>query len=212
MYICPFLSIALPLTNAFGVVPRNAGGASSRLFSSTLELSTAPLDVFNDFPSLDDMESVATQPEENGDESLFEQVNTAKTTTASTQSGMSIQVTQVSSVTDRASFAPYKEKPWASSPTTQAASVTKESNTDDKESTDDATQSRLMQETGMKSKGGRITASVRETGYDSMRNYLKSVCNHELLNKNEEIILAREIQILIKWEEKREELESNLMR
>jgi RNA polymerase sigma factor (sigma-70 family) len=33
-----------------------------------------------------------------------------------------------------------------------------------------------------------------------------------LLQKNEEIILAREIQILIKWEELREELESELLR
>jgi len=57
---------------------------------------------------------------------------------------------------------------------------------------------------------GRV--SVKETGYDSMRNYIKSMCNHELLNKNEEIILAREIQILLKWEEERENLEAKLLR
>jgi hypothetical protein len=58
----------------------------------------------------------------------------------------------------------------------------------------------------------RITASVRETGTDSMKNYIKSMCNHELLNKNEEIILAREIQILLKWEAEREALEEKLLR
>lgn len=41
---------------------------------------------------------------------------------------------------------------------------------------------------------------------------MKTMGNHELLKKNEEIILAREIQVLIKWEETREELETKLMR
>ena len=58
----------------------------------------------------------------------------------------------------------------------------------------------------------KMRASVRETGYDSMRSYIKTMCNHELLNKNEEVVLAREIQLLMKWEEKREELEGQLMR
>lgn len=58
----------------------------------------------------------------------------------------------------------------------------------------------------------KITASVTETGTDSMKNYMKTMCNHELLNKNEEIILAREIQILLKWEAQREELEHQLLR
>jgi RNA polymerase primary sigma factor len=58
----------------------------------------------------------------------------------------------------------------------------------------------------------RITANVKETGFDSMKYYMKTMGNHELLKKNEEIILAREIQILIKWEEEREDLEAKLMR
>lgn len=62
------------------------------------------------------------------------------------------------------------------------------------------------------SKLPRIKADVRETGYDSMRNYIKTMCNHELLNKNEEVILAREIQILVQWEAVREELELELQR
>jgi hypothetical protein len=58
----------------------------------------------------------------------------------------------------------------------------------------------------------KIRANVRETGTDSIKNYIKTMCNHELLNKNEEIILAREIQILLKWEKQREELENQLLR
>jgi hypothetical protein len=58
----------------------------------------------------------------------------------------------------------------------------------------------------------KVRASVKETGHDSMKNYIKSMCNHELLNKNEEIILAREIQVLLKWEEQREQLEEQLLR
>ena len=38
-----------------------------------------------------------------------------------------------------------------------------------------------------------VVASVQETGHDLRKNYLKSMGNHELLRKNEEIILARQI-------------------
>ncbi len=58
----------------------------------------------------------------------------------------------------------------------------------------------------------KVRANVRETGYDSMRNYIKTMCNHELLNKNEEVVLAREIQLLMAWEKTREELEAQLLR
>ena len=58
----------------------------------------------------------------------------------------------------------------------------------------------------------KIKARVRETGTDSMKNYMKIMCNHELLNKNEEVILAREIQILLNWELEREKLEEKLLR
>lgn len=58
----------------------------------------------------------------------------------------------------------------------------------------------------------RIRANVKETGFDSMKYYMKTMGNHELLKKNEEIILAREIQVLIGWEGKREELEAKLLR
>ena len=58
----------------------------------------------------------------------------------------------------------------------------------------------------------KVRASVKETGYDSMRSYIKTMCNHELLNKNEEVVLAREIQLLIKWEAERDALEEALLR
>lgn len=67
---------------------------------------------------------------------------------------------------------------------------------------------RLLRENHSK----RVRASVRETGYDSINQYMKSMCNHELLNRNEEVILGREIQILIKYEAAREELEDRLKR
>jgi len=72
-------------------------------------------------------------------------------------------------------------------------------------------QQKLLQEITTPS-GKKIRAQVRETGYDSIRTYIKTMCNHELLNKNEEIILAREIQILIQWEQVREQLEADLLR
>mmetsp|Transcript_28473 Transcript_28473/g.41948 ORF Transcript_28473/g.41948 Transcript_28473/m.41948 type:complete len:467 (+) Transcript_28473:170-1570(+) len=58
----------------------------------------------------------------------------------------------------------------------------------------------------------KVRASVKETGFDSIKSYMKVMANHELLNKNEEIILGREIQILVKWEEQRELLEAQLLR
>jgi len=58
----------------------------------------------------------------------------------------------------------------------------------------------------------KISASVSETGVDSVNYYVKHMANHELLSKNEEIILGREIQILIKWEGLREELQAKLSR
>jgi RNA polymerase primary sigma factor len=58
----------------------------------------------------------------------------------------------------------------------------------------------------------KLHVSVQETGYDSIKSYMKSMCNHELLNKNEEIILGREIQILMEWEGIRMRLEADLLR
>jgi RNA polymerase primary sigma factor len=94
--------------------------------------------------------------------------------------------------------------PASSTPLDAQSNDINQANTDDKLSL----QTKLTDE----ARGAKIHANVKETGYDSMRNYIKTMCNHELLNKNEEIILAREIQTLIQWEGVREELESSLSR
>jgi RNA polymerase sigma factor (sigma-70 family) len=58
----------------------------------------------------------------------------------------------------------------------------------------------------------KTRVSVKETGAESMSHYMKSMGNHELLRANEEIILAREIQKLIKYEGVRTTLEAELIR
>jgi len=63
-----------------------------------------------------------------------------------------------------------------------------------------------------KNEKSKVRASVKETGSETMRYYMKSMGNHELLGKNEEQILGKQIQMLIKWEGIREELEAELMR
>jgi Sigma-70 factor, region 1.2 len=77
-----------------------------------------------------------------------------------------------------------------------------------KNNNDDANQSSELEQVVVR----KVRANVRETGRDSMRDYIKTMCNHELLNKNEEVVLAREIQLLIEWEEEREKLEQHLIR
>ena len=63
------------------------------------------------------------------------------------------------------------------------------------------------------SKKKRVTAQVQETGRDTLReSYSKSFTNHELLSRESEAALAREIQVLARWEERRQELEVELMR
>jgi len=57
-----------------------------------------------------------------------------------------------------------------------------------------------------------VRATINESGEESISHYLKTMGNHDLLRREEEVILARHIQILIKWEEVREELESKLIR
>jgi len=58
----------------------------------------------------------------------------------------------------------------------------------------------------------KIRASVKETGSESISSYLKSMSTHDLLRQNEEIILARQIQIMMKWEEIYKDTESKLLR
>jgi len=61
------------------------------------------------------------------------------------------------------------------------------------------------------SKKKRVTAQVQETGRDTIQSYTKSFTNHELLSRESEAALGREIQILARWEVRRQELEVELM-
>ena len=62
------------------------------------------------------------------------------------------------------------------------------------------------------SKKKRVTAQVQETGRDTIQSYTKSFTNHELLSRESEAALGREIQMLARWEERRQDLEVQLMR
>lgn len=62
------------------------------------------------------------------------------------------------------------------------------------------------------SKKGKVTANVMETGHDTIKQYVKSLANHQVLSPEDEVILGKQIQILARWEEKRLELESSLLR
>ena len=58
----------------------------------------------------------------------------------------------------------------------------------------------------------KVMASVKETGGDSMSEYIKSMGQHELLPQESELLLGRHIQQLVKWEGIRSELEKELDR
>ena len=57
-----------------------------------------------------------------------------------------------------------------------------------------------------------IRATVKETGSDSISSYTKSLGQHELLHKDDEVLLGRQVRMLMVLEEKRMELEEELMR
>jgi len=61
------------------------------------------------------------------------------------------------------------------------------------------------------SRRGRVRATVKETGSDSMGSYIKSLGQHELLYKEDEILLGRQVRMLSVLEEKRYELEEELL-
>mmetsp|Transcript_28550 Transcript_28550/g.42194 ORF Transcript_28550/g.42194 Transcript_28550/m.42194 type:complete len:529 (+) Transcript_28550:183-1769(+) len=62
------------------------------------------------------------------------------------------------------------------------------------------------------SKKGKVKANVMETGKDSINQYMKSLSNHQVLSADDEKVLGRQIQVLTKWEEQRQELELSLCR
>jgi len=68
-----------------------------------------------------------------------------------------------------------------------------------------------MRNLSKKSKA-RVKASVMETGRDTINQYVKSFQEHQVLSREHEQVLGRQIQILAKWEEKRQELQFQLER
>lgn len=58
----------------------------------------------------------------------------------------------------------------------------------------------------------RVRATVKETGSDSISTYIKSLGQHELLYKEDEVLLGRQVRILSQLEETRHELELQLLR
>lgn len=61
-------------------------------------------------------------------------------------------------------------------------------------------------------KKGKVTANVLETGQDTMRQYVKSMGQHQVLSPEDESVLGRQIVILNSWEDKRQQLEETLLR
>lgn len=57
-----------------------------------------------------------------------------------------------------------------------------------------------------------VRATVKETGSDSMNTYIKSLGQHELLNKADEVLLARQVRILMELECTRKGLEEEQLR
>ena len=58
----------------------------------------------------------------------------------------------------------------------------------------------------------RVRATVKETGSDSISTYVKSLGQHELLHQADEVLLGRQVRILMGLEDKRQELEEELLR
>lgn len=60
--------------------------------------------------------------------------------------------------------------------------------------------------------GTKVTANVLETGQDTMKQYVKSMGQHQVLSPEDEAVLGRQIQIFNAWERKRQKLEEQLLR
>ncbi|KAL9179240.1 hypothetical protein ACHAXT_008530 [Thalassiosira profunda] len=58
----------------------------------------------------------------------------------------------------------------------------------------------------------RVRATVKETGSDSISTYVKSLGQHELLHQADEVLLGRQVRILMGLEDKRQKLEEELLR
>lgn len=63
-----------------------------------------------------------------------------------------------------------------------------------------------------KKRTSTIRATVKETGSDSISTYIKSLGQHELLYKADEILLGRQVRLLMNLESSRKGLEEKLLR
>ena len=61
-------------------------------------------------------------------------------------------------------------------------------------------------------KASRVRANVQETGSDTLKSYIKTMANHELLRPEDEAVLGNEIQTQVRWEETRLALEEEILR
>jgi RNA polymerase sigma factor (sigma-70 family) len=205
--------VALPFSHAFTLgplafIPSTASSSRLGMAVSTMEL--APDDIMSDFPSLEEME-------ESPNPLWVQEVNSNRKQSLRSHSIQVMEISEASSSTllSKQPISTNTRKPSSTADTAAADDIIQSATTSTLNTdavNDDSlptTNTKLLQETVTRRK---VTAKVRETGYDSMRHYIKTMCNHELLNKNEEVILAREIQILMAWEESREALEAQLLR
>ena len=70
----------------------------------------------------------------------------------------------------------------------------------------------LQQETHSKNRRRTKPKNLAEPKHRTMSSYVKDMCKHENLSRNDEVVLGREIQILMRWEETREKTEAQLGR
>lgn len=62
-----------------------------------------------------------------------------------------------------------------------------------------------------KKRTSTVRATVKETGSDSISNYIKSLGQHELLYKADELLLGRQVKLLMQLEETRKGLEEKFL-
>ena len=82
----------------------------------------------------------------------------------------------------------------------------------DKDKDKDKKKKDSMSNASFSPKDPKAKVKVTVSGDASIRNYLKSMGSHDLLRSNEEIVLARQIQILLSWEHVRNDMEAEIQR
>jgi hypothetical protein len=113
-------------------------------------------------------------------------------------------------IADKASFSKMSDE--AKFKATEAVSHSKETASTVNEPTSPQTRASLKAATStVTGQKRKVRASIQETGSDTMNEYAKTMGNHEFLCREDEIVLGRQIQILVKWEAERMQLEEKLL-